>query len=88
MADVRPPYDQAWIDAKRTSRMAAVDVMPDDVRALVHEYGLNTVRAFLDIGVTKPRHIRHIVETVLDEFSPTRGSPSAQGPRNPNEPLR
>lgn len=36
------------------------------------------------VGVTA-RHIRHLVETVLDEFSPTRGSSSSQGLRPPGE---
>ena len=35
----------------------------------------------MDVGVEKPKHIRHVVETVLNEFSPTRGSFSAQGIR-------
>lgn len=74
--------DQAWIDAKRAARMEGVDRMPQELRALVHEYGLNVVTALLQCGVSKPNRIRHIVETVLDEFSPTRGSCSAQGPRD------
>jgi len=72
---------QAWVDGKRAGRMAIVDGLPAEVRALVHDYGLNTVKAFLDHGVTRPRSIRHLVETVLDEFSPTRGSFSSQGRR-------
>ncbi len=61
--------------------MNAVDALPADVRYLVHEYGLNLVKAFLDCGVRKPTHIRHLVETTLDEFSPTRGSYVRQGIR-------
>ena len=72
---------QHQVDQRRAQRMAAIDDMHPDLRALVHQYGLNTVRAFVDIGVTKPKHIRHLVETVLDENSPTRGSFSSQGAR-------
>lgn len=73
--------EQAWVDEKRRKRMAAVDALSPDVRELVHVYGLNVVNAFIACGVTKPRHIRHLVETVLDDFSPTRGSFSGQGVR-------
>lgn len=45
-------------------RMAAVDAMAPPLRSLVHEYGLTIVNAFLQCGVTKPRHIKHLVETV------------------------
>lgn len=64
---------------RREQRMARVDGLPPDIRALVHDYGLNVVQAHLDIGVTKAKHIRHLVETVINEFSPTRGSTSYQG---------
>jgi ATP-dependent RNA circularization protein (DNA/RNA ligase family) len=67
------------IQAKRVSRMANVDNLTPELRELVHEYGLNVVKALMDVGVQKPKQIRHIVETVLNEFSPTRGSFSSQG---------
>lgn len=78
---IRTQSDQAWVDAKRAARMNAVDELPPEIRELVHDYGLNTIKAFWDIGVRKPRHIKHLIETVLDEFSPTRGSFSSQGRR-------
>lgn len=65
-------------NSRRASRMDYVDSLPAEVRALVHEYGLATVKTLLDLGVRKPRQIRHVVETILDEFSPTRGSYSRQ----------
>lgn len=71
----------AAVEAKRAARMSSVDRMSPALRALVHDYGLTVVKAFLDIGVKDPRHIKHLVETVLDEFSPTRGSFSVQGKR-------
>ncbi len=73
---------QQFVQQKRSKRMRQVDQLPKDVRELVHDYGLNVVNAFLDCGVTKPNRIKHLVETVLDEFSPTRGSFSSQGTRN------
>lgn len=66
------------LEDRRKKRMDYVDSLPTEVRKLVNEYGLATVKSLLDIGVTKPCRIRHVVETVLDEFSPTRGSYSKQ----------
>jgi len=69
------------INVRRLDRMKFVDALPQELRELVHEYGLSVVRSIMDSGVTRPKNIRHIVETVLDEFSPTRGTCSAQGQR-------
>jgi hypothetical protein len=63
--------------------MDAVDKYPPEIRQLIHSYGLNVVKSLWDIGVKKPKQIRHVVETVLDEFSPTRGTFANQGVRNP-----
>lgn len=71
--------EQAWIDEKRRKRMGLVDSLTAEQRALVHEFGLSVVKAFVDLGVTQPRHIKHLVNTVLDEFSPTRATYSNQG---------
>jgi hypothetical protein len=76
----RPP-PQEVVDAKRSARMAAIDALPPDVRALVHDYGYTVVYTLQSLGITKAKHIRHVVETVLNEFSPTRGSYSSQGIR-------
>jgi len=75
----RPP--QSYVDARRRSRMDFVDDLPAELRKLVHEYGLPVVKTCLELGIRKPRHIRHLVETVLDNFSPTRGCYSKQGIR-------
>lgn len=71
------------VERKRVARMAAIDRLSPELRELVHDYGYTVVRAFLDHGIEKPRILRHLVETVLDEFSPTRGSFAAQGIRTP-----
>lgn len=67
------------VQARRQNRMAMVDSLSPETRACIHDYGLKVVLALLECGVTKPARIRHVVETVLDEFSPTRGSNSYQG---------
>lgn len=69
------------VDIKRKKRMEKFDKLDPAIRELVHSYGLNVVNAIMDVGVTKPKHIRYVVETVLDEFSPTRGTTSRQGIR-------
>ena len=69
------------INANRRARMERIDEMPAEMRELIHIYGLAIVETCTALGVSKPRQIRHIVETVLDEFSPTRGSYSRQGTR-------
>lgn len=69
------------VNIKRANRMAEFDAYDPELRALVHEYGLTVVKTIHDLGIRKPRQIRHVVETVLNEFSPTRGSYSKQGIR-------
>lgn len=80
--EVRDPEDfQRSVDDRRRKRMATIDSLPPDIRELVHEYGFHVVDQFQRSGVTKAKNIRHLVECVLDEFSPTRGSFSIQGRR-------
>jgi len=50
-------------------RMAEIDAQPPEIRALVHEFNWTVVKAFLDCGVTKPKHIRHLINRVLDGAS-------------------
>jgi hypothetical protein len=70
---------QALVDMKRRKRMARVDQISPELREMVNDYGLPVVTCLMDLGVTKPNQIKHVVETILDEFSPTRGSSSHQG---------
>jgi hypothetical protein len=71
----------ALLTAKRVRRMDRIDSMPPGLRECVHEFGLNVVDACLSYGVTKPERIRHLVNTILNELSPTRGTFSQQGVR-------
>lgn len=82
MSHIRDEADFAqMVHRKRIARMERIDAMSPELRELVHEYGFNVVNCCASLGVTRPRHIRHLVETILDEFSPTRGSFSKQGIR-------
>ena len=72
---------QAHVQGKRIARMEQIDAMPREMRELVNAYVLTVVKTCMDLGVTKPKHIKHLVERILDEFSPTRGSYSKQGIR-------
>lgn len=65
----------------RAARMAKIDDASPEMRAVFNDYGSGLVFQFINLGITNPRHIRHLVETTLDEFSPTRGSYSKQGIR-------
>ena len=67
--------------SNRFERMRRIDEMPAELRNLVNDFGLSVVNACIELGVTKPRQIKHLVGVVLDEFSPTRGSFSRQGKR-------
>ena len=81
---IRDPVDfQMAVEKRRQNRMAQIDALSPELRALVHDYSWSVVKACMDCGVKEPRRIRHIVERILDEFSPTRGSFSAQGIRTP-----
>ena len=71
----------ARVRGNRIGRMSKIDAMDPEIRRCVHEYGFTVVDLFLQQKITKPRVIRHIVERILDEFSPTRGSYAAQGER-------
>ncbi len=81
MTQLRDEAFQDVVDRKRRARMDAIDRLPADLRELVHLYGFNVVNTMQLLGVTKANQIKHAVETVLDEFSPTRGSFSSQGIR-------
>ena len=78
--------DLNWIARKRASRMEAIDAMPLEWRELVHDYGLNIVTACRDVGIKKPKQVRHLVKTVLAEMRPDVGSYSTQGVRVGHEP--
>lgn len=64
---------------RRSDRMRVVDGMSEDWRALVHEYGYSVIHQMRNCGVTQANHARHIIETVLNELSPTRHGFSNQG---------
>lgn len=85
-ADSNSPYRgmtrEQMVDVKRANRMAAVDSYPPPIRVMIHDYGLTVVKTIYDLGIRKPNQIKQIVETVLNEFSPTRGSYSVQGIRS------
>lgn len=49
-------------------RMAVIDSQPPAIRALVHEYGWNVIKSFLDAGVTKPNQIKHCIHVVRHDL--------------------
>ena len=79
------PEHIAKVEENRRRRMDEIDRLSPELRACVKDYGWTVVKSFLDHKITRVKTIRHIVERVLDEFSPTRGSGSSQGRRPPTE---
>jgi hypothetical protein len=76
MKDKGQMWDAAGMDRVKR-RMATIDAMPKELRALVHEHGLTVIQAFVDGGLTKPKSINHIIDTIR------RGSGEI-GPRESN----
>lgn len=48
------------------NRMSYVDELPPRLREVVHEHGLAIVKAFIECGVTDPKRINHLVNTVRE----------------------
>jgi len=61
---------------KRQKRFEKIDALSPQLRELVHEWGFTIVDNFMMCGVTKPKHIRHLINTVLNET--VRGGGSVQ----------
>lgn len=76
----RDDFDH-FIALKRAKRFKNIDNLSPELRALANEYGYHVVDNLMRVGVTNPKHITHIIEMILDEFSPTRRSYSKQGLR-------
>lgn len=47
-------------------RMTHIDAMSKEHRELVHEFNYSLVNQFLAVGVTKPKHIRHLITACRD----------------------
>lgn len=72
--------------ARVRGRMKWVDAQPPEVRALIHEHGLTIIKAFLDCGVKKPRHIRHLISAIREgskEIGDRTAAPMLMGQRLP-----
>lgn len=59
-----PGYNSA-VASRAQKRMARIDAMPPELRAVVYEYNLEVVWEFLQHGVKKPSSIKHLIDTVL-----------------------
>jgi hypothetical protein len=59
----RTDRPQQWQDAA-IRRMARIDALPREVRALVHHYGWEPVKIFLDLGVTRPGQLEASIRAV------------------------
>jgi len=82
MSSTQPRSGETMDDAahrRRCVRMDKIDALEPTLRSLVHDYGFHLVNSFCQKNILEPRIIRHLIETTLDELSPTRGSSSVQG---------
>lgn len=55
----------AWHTARK-KRMGRIDALPQPIRFLIHEYGWDPVKIFLDLGLTSPRHIEHNIRVIRE----------------------
>lgn len=62
----RPDFNMAIVNRAK-ERMSRMDAFPPDIRALVHEFGLEIVQEFWTHGVRKAKSIRHLILVVRGE---------------------
>jgi hypothetical protein len=61
------PQTTDWVEitverqARIKRRMDAIDSLPADVRAVVHEYGWEPVKLLMGLGVKKAGALEHII---------------------------
>lgn len=51
---------------RNRKKMAAIDALSPAIRELVHEYNWTLIDQFLRLGVTKARHIKHLITASRD----------------------
>lgn len=52
------------LSQKRIKQLDAIDMMPGDLRACVHEFGFPIVATLMKFGIKDTRHIREIVREI------------------------
>lgn len=53
-------------------RQASVDKLDPEQRAVVHEYGWGIVSGFLQVGIKKPKQMRHLIRLIQHGGSETQ----------------
>ena len=54
------------VGSRRRKQLTDTDALPDDLRPLVHEYGLPIITACVRYGVREPRQIHDLVREIWD----------------------
>lgn len=63
--------------------MKAIDSMPAELRACVHEHGIGIVKEFMDHGIRSAKSINYIVQVVRGIQPDTGGTGNYGNPRAP-----
>lgn len=61
------------LEQKITARMKRIDGLTPKQREIVHEHGWRIVQCFLERGITDPKHMTAIINTILSEYRRPRG---------------
>jgi hypothetical protein len=54
---------------RQKRKMARIDDLPSATRAVVHDFGWQTVKTFMDCGVNDAKVMRRLIHIVLYEHS-------------------
>lgn len=82
-AEIEDPAFNSAIVKRAQKRMARVDAMEPEMRAVVYDYNLEVVWEFINHGVKTPSSVRHLIDTVLGaDFK--NGQPRFKLNKSPN----
>lgn len=61
------PEHLADIKGRCERRFEVIDSLPKATRLIVHEYGWKAVKTLLEVGVTEPAKIKHVLHLLIDQ---------------------
>lgn len=81
--EISRPNFNAAIVKRAQKRMERVDAFPPEIRAIIHEHGLEIVQEYWNHGVRKARSIQHLIATTL-AWDNAEGNPRFGFNKSPN----